>query len=164
MLCRVQRLLLGRSRGGIMNTTRTGSDAARVPNTTPTGAAMRGRTRRAAGLVVAVISLAFLAAAPASAEDLQEVSWFHPNPDQVRGFILFVSSQDGSRESARQIDVGKPAGETTENGQFFSAMVEMTVEEYVAVSAIGRNGLESGLSAWARPEPSRPGQPLVVEP
>jgi len=152
-----------------MNTTRSTPGTARVPNTTVTWARSFGRPRHLTPLIGAVILWALLAVGPASAvdpvsDDLQEVSWFHPNPDEVRGFILFVSTEDGSREAARQIDVGKPSGETTENGQFFSAMVEMTVEEYVAISAIGRNGLESGLSAWARPEPSRPGQPLVVEP
>lgn len=170
MLRRVRRALLGRSRGGVMNTIRRGQAAARVPNSADGGCARRGRPLWAVGMV-AVTALATLlpAIASYSADDdavrnVHEITWIHASPAQVHSFVLFVSPAPGSLAIARQIPVGKPGGANTESAQFFSALVPVALGEVVAVAAIGQNGLQSALSEWGQPQPSRPGQPLVVEP
>jgi len=167
MLCGVQRALLARSRGGIMSTKQKG------PATAPVQMRIKNRWGgrsipllaalgfALASLVTVLAAGASLAADKADA-DLQEVSWFHSSPGDVSRFVLFISPQQGAVALARQIDVGKPT--SGGGGQFFSAVVQMEVGEFIAVSAIGKNGIQSALSAWGRPQPSKPGQPLVVDP
>lgn len=106
-----------------------------------------------------------LAASPGlAADDVQEVRWFHADPDAVRTFVLRVADGPEATAPSREIEVGKPSSERTETGAFFSAMIVMDLDEVVAVSAIGKNGLASAPSAWGKPTPSPPGQPLVLEP
>jgi hypothetical protein len=99
-----------------------------------------------------------------AAKQMHEITWLHESPNDVGSFVLFVSPVSGSMAEARQIDVGKPGGSGSGSAQFFSALVPIASDEFVAVAAIGRNGLLSSLSAWSRPQPSQPGQPLVVQP
>ena len=118
------------------------------------------RSRRSvpllAALGVALMSLATVLGAGGSLAadevdaDLQEVSWFHSTPGDVKSFVLFIAPQQGAVALARQIDVGKPT--SGGDGQFFSAVVQMDVSEFIAVSAIGKNGIQSALSAWGRPQ------------
>ena len=114
-----------------------------------------------AGLATVLAADASLAADEVDA-DLQEVSWFYATPGEVSRFVLFIAPQQGDTASARQIDVGKPT--SGGDSQFFSAVVQMDVDEFIAVSAIGKNGIQSALSKWGQPQPSKPGQPLVVDP
>jgi hypothetical protein len=114
-----------------------------------------------ASLVTVLAAGASLAADEADAP-LQEVTWFHSTPGDVRSFVLVVAPQEGAVASARQIDVGKPISGA--GGQFFSAVVAMDAGEFIAVSAVGKNGIQSALSDWGQPQPSKPGQPLVVDP
>lgn len=47
---------------------------------------------------------------------------------------------------------------------FYTALIPVSSDEYVAVGAIGINGLMSSMSPWSAVPPTRPGQPLVIEP
>ena len=114
-----------------------------------------------AGLATVLAAGASLAADEVDA-DLQEVSWFYATPGDVSRFVLFVAPEPEAVALARQIDVGKPT--SGGDSQFFSAVVQMDVGEFIAVSAIGKNGIQSALSKWGQPQPSKPGQPLVVDP
>lgn len=121
-----------------------------------------------------MLVLAFLAVlAPASASQavepaadppLHEIRWIHESPSKVQRFVIFVSPTSGSLDEARQVDVGKPGGSNSSTAQFFSALVPVGLDEYVAIAAIGKNGLRSSLSEWRQPQPTQPGQPLVIEP
>jgi hypothetical protein len=119
------------------------------------------------GVVLASLATMLAAGASIAADgagaDLHEVSWFHSTPGEVSKFVLFVAPEQGAVELARRIDVGKPTGKAGDK-QFFSALVEIGVDEFVAVGAVGKNGIQSALSAWGQPQPSKPGQPLVVDP
>jgi hypothetical protein len=170
MLGRVQRALLARSRGGVMNTTRRRLDGQAV-QTIPTGELER---RWVAHWIMGLLAFTVLATVlPArisysadgdAADQMHEVTWLHESPNEVRSFVLFVSPVSGSTTGARQIDVGKPGGSGSGSAQFFSAIVPISSDDFVAVAAIGQNGLLSAVSAWSRPQPSQPGQPLVVQP
>jgi hypothetical protein len=96
-----------------------------------------------------------------AADQMYEVTWLHESPNEVKSFVLFVSLVCESTVGARQINVGKPGGSGAAQ---FSAIVPLTGEDFVAVAAIGQNGLLSGLSACSRAQPSQPGQPLIVQP
>lgn len=123
------------------------------------------RVRWVVGLV-AVLAMILPAGISFSAEEntTHEVTWLHESPAEVTSFVLFVSPVAGSMSSARQINVGKPGGSGSGAAKFYSAFVPMDANDFVAVAAIGRNGLLSELSAWSRPQPSQPGQPLIVQP
>ncbi|HEB88401.1 MAG TPA: hypothetical protein ENI85_02425 [Deltaproteobacteria bacterium] len=97
-------------------------------------------------------------------EDVHEIVWGHQRPDSVRAFVLYVAPQPGAVAQARRVEVGRPSGEDIGYMQLYSAFVSIGPEEYVAVAAIGRNGLMSPLSSWRQAKPSQPGQPVVVEP
>lgn len=100
----------------------------------------------------------------ASIETLHENTWVHATPAAVISFVLFISPTPDSAATARKIDVGKPGGSDLDSAQFFSALIPLAGEEFVAVAAVGQTGLLSVLSEWSQPQPTRPGQPLVVEP
>ena len=100
----------------------------------------------------------------APGDQMHEVTWVHESPSEVRSFVIFVSPVAGSVGDAQQIDVGKPGGSGSGSAQFFSALVLVGDGDFVAVAAVGRNGLLSDLSGWSPAQPSQPGQPLVVEP
>jgi len=95
---------------------------------------------------------------------LHEVSWGHPSPNSVRSFIVYIAPESGAIELARQVDVGIPAGQTLGSLRIYSAIVSSEESEYIAVAALGRNGLLSPLSAWGRVQPTQPGQPTLVQP
>ena len=63
----------------------------------------------------------------------------------------------------REVNVGRPEG--TPAGQFtlFSAMIAFQPNEFLAVRAVGRNGLESAPSDWGSMPPTRPGQPRLAD-
>jgi hypothetical protein len=96
-----------------------------------------------------------------TADQIHEVIWLHESPNEVTSFVLFVSPVFGSTDGARQINVPNPGG--SGSAQSFSALVPIASDDFVAVAALGQNGLLSSLSAWS-PQPSQPGQPLVVQP
>lgn len=170
MLRRVQRGLLARSRGGVMNTTHRRLDGSEDR----TIAAGKRERRWLAHWAMGVLAISVLAtvlparisySADGDASDpIHEVTWIHESPNEVRSFVLFVSPVSGSTAEARQIDVPKPGGSGSGAPQSFSALVPIASDDFVAVAAIGQNGLLSGLSEWMRPQPSQPGQPLVVQP
>jgi hypothetical protein len=141
-----------------MNTARSGSGA--IHGRRP----LRGW---AAGLIATAVLATILPATISHAADegpVHEITWVHASPGEVRSFVVFVSPVDGSVAEARQINVGKPGGTRSGSVQVYSALVPVGVGEFVAVAALGRNDLLSGLSEWSPAQPSRPGQPLIVEP
>lgn len=118
------------------------------------------------GLSVGALGLlgAFPAVARAGEAELHELTWAHPSPASVSRFIVFVSRTRGGASTARQVEVGKPAGSSSGTLQFYSAIVPVDHEEFVAVGAVDNAGNLGSMSDWSAVPPSRPGQPLVVEP
>ena len=114
------------------------------------------------------LGLALMGALPgvatAGEADLHEVTWGHPSPAQVSRFIVFVSSVRGDSASARQVEVGKPAGSSSGALQLYSAIVPVDHEEFIAIGAVDNAGVLRAMSNWSAVPPSRPGQPLIVEP
>jgi hypothetical protein len=126
-------------------------------------------TRRRGNLGLAIaLSLGLWSALPNPADAGEvaphEVTWAHSSPAQISRFILFLSPVRGDMSSARQVEVGKPAGASSGSLQFFSAIVPLDFEEFVAIGAVDNAGVLSATSNWSAVPPSRPGQPLVVEP
>ncbi len=125
------------------------------------------RQRGKLGLLFS-LSLGMLGALPnpaaADEVELHEVTWAHPSPAQVSRFVVFVSTVRGDTSSARQVEVGKPAGSSSGSLQFYSAIVPVDHEEFVAIGAVDNAGVLAAMSNWSAVPPSRPGQPLVVEP
>lgn len=95
---------------------------------------------------------------------LHEVTWGHPSPAQVSRFVVFVSRTRGDTNGARQVEVGKPAGIVSGMLQLYSAIVPVELEEFVAIGAVDSAGNLGAMSSWSAVPPSRPGQPLLVEP
>ncbi len=157
-----------------MNDKRRGQGTARVQISAKKGRA--GRRWRGFGTAGTMLLITFTAIAmilpgkasqaadPLTPQSLHEITWIHPSPAEVRSFVIFVSPEPALVSAARQIDVGKPGGSSSTSAQFFSAIVPVSVDEYVAVAAMGQNGLLSVFSEWRPPQPTRPGQPLLVEP
>jgi len=143
-----------------MNTKRSGHRERQARASVSDGDDQRGPLRRwAVGLFATAILAMILPANPSYSADedqVHEVTWAH--------FVIFISPVAGSVDEARQVDVGKPGGSGSGSAQFFSALVSVGVGDFVAVAAVGRNGLLSDLSGWSPAQPSQPGQPLVVEP
>ena len=128
-----------------------------------------GDSRRRGALRLAfALSLGLLSALPntAAADEVQlhEVTWAHPSPAQVSRFVVFVSQVRGDTSTARQVEVGKPAGSSSGSLQLYSAIVPVDHEEFVAIGAVDNAGVLGAMSNWSAVPPSRPGQPLVVEP
>jgi hypothetical protein len=114
------------------------------------------------GLALAVLG-GLPGLARAGEDRLHEVTWAHQQPAQVERFVVYVSSERGDTAGARQIEVGKPAGASSGSFQFYSAIVPVGSDEFLAVGAFGYNGVLGGLSEWSAVPPTRPGQPLVVD-
>ncbi len=127
----------------------------------------RGGLRTAVRLALsgALASALFLSlAAPAAAQErLHQITWAHPQPETVDHFVVLVSQTEGQMEGVREVNVGRPEG--TPAGQFtlFSAMIAFQPNEFLAVRAVGRNGLESAPSDWGSMPPTRPGQPRLAD-
>ena len=128
----------------------------------------RGLPFGAAGIVVVAVLAMILPAGisySGDEDEMHEVSWLHESPAEVSSFVLFVSPEQGLTSTTRRFDdIGKPGDSDSGTPQVFSAMVPIGTDDFVAVAAIGRNGLLSALSVWSRPQPSQPGQPLIVQP
>ncbi len=128
----------------------------------------RRRLAGARGGLVSALALGGLAGLPGSAQageaELHELTWAHPSPATVSRFIVLVSPVRGNAATARQVEVGKPAGASSGSLQFYSAIVPIDHEEFVAVAAVDNAGNLGAISSWSAVPPSRPGQPLVVEP
>ncbi len=125
---------------------------------------MRGERQRGIALIATTLFLILAVGNSARAdENLHEIVWGHRAPDSIQAFVLYVGPQAGDVSRARRIDVGKPNGESIGFLQLYSAIVSMAPEEFVAVAAIGLNGLTSPLSAWTQAKPGQPGQPIVIE-
>lgn len=118
-------------------------------------------------VVVAVLAMILPAGISYSADEdkTHEVSWLHESPAEVSSFVIFVSPEPGLSSTTRRFDdIGKPGGSGSGTAQVFSAMVPIGTDDFVAVAAIGQNGLLSALSLWSQPQPTQPGQPLIVQP
>ena len=124
----------------------------------------RGRLGRAVIGCIAAGWIAVASPAWSAGKSVHEVVWAHSNASSVSRFVLFISAVKGDRASARQVDVGKPDSEPSGSFQMFSAIVAMNSSEFVAVAAVGTNGQMGALSSWGGVQPSRPGQPIVIEP
>ena len=125
---------------------------------------MRNRSAIGLGAFMAIVGLAAPQVSHAAADDeLHEVSWGQPAPDSVQSFILYISPERRAVELARQVNVGVPAGQALGGMLLEVAIVASGEEEFIAVSALGKNGLMSPLSAWGQVQPTQPGQPTVVE-
>lgn len=110
----------------------------------------------------------FLASVPglasAAGETMHEIIWAHPDPLAVKRFVVFVSAVKGDQAGARRVDVGKPVSQPSGTVQVFSAIVPIASTEFVAVAAVGYDGRTGALSSWSGVPPTRPGQPIVIEP
>lgn len=94
---------------------------------------------------------------------LHEITWAHTTPGEIARFVVFVADTEGNQAAARQINVGKPANPTFQNGRFtYSAVISVDLDEYVAVAAVSLNGSISSLSNWQGVPPSVPGQPYYI--
>lgn len=115
-------------------------------------------------LTVFVVTVGAPSSARAQAATTHEVTWAYANHADVARFVVFVSSVDGDQSGARQINVGKPPGQLHAGAllQYFSAIVSVSVDEFVAVGAVGHDGSLSTLSGWSPLPPSPPGQPLLI--
>ena len=120
-----------------------------------------------AALALAALVLGSTAAfgqtAVAPGERLHQINWTHNAPASVRNFVILISPVEGSVAAARQIDVGVPEAQPLGFTNLYSATVAFAPDEYLAVAAVGRNGLMSAPSVWSGMPPSRPGQPLPVD-
>lgn len=130
-------------------------------------AGMNGSRRSLPGWALALL-LGLFAGSPGVAAAgeivLHEVTWGHPSPGQVSRFVVFVSQTRGQTNGARQVEVGKPATFSSGTLQIYSAIVPVDHEEFVAIGAIDAAGNLGAISSWSAVPPSRPGQPLLVEP
>ena len=118
------------------------------------------------GLCVSLAALFFglVFAAPALAQErLHQITWAHPQPETVNHFIVLVSGTEGQSEGAREVNVGLPEGTPAGHFTLFSAMIAFEPDEFLAVSAVGHDGLRSAPSGWGSMPPTRPGQPLLAE-
>lgn len=95
---------------------------------------------------------------------LHEIIWAHSSPGVVERFIVFVSPVSGATQSARRVEVGKPVSRTIGTVQTYSAILAIDPDDYLAIAAVGFNGALSGLTTWRSAPPTRPGQPVVIEP
>jgi hypothetical protein len=112
---------------------------------------------------VIVLGALLVGSAPAFAQErLHQISWTHTSPSEIRRFVILISPVEGSVADARQVDVGIPESQALGFTNLYSATVSFSSDEFLAVAAIGRNGLMSVPSDWMGVKPSRPGQPLPV--
>lgn len=126
------------------------------------GVARAERRGGAIGLWVAACAL--IAAAATAAPTTHEIIWAHPDGNAVKRFVVLVSPVKGDAGGARRIDVGKPQGQRSGTVEYYSALVTLESDEYVAIAAVGLDGRMGPLSSWSSARPSRPGQPIVITP
>jgi len=138
---------------------------------TSTATSAANRSRRATGSrsVLAAFSLVigcavfWLAGSALAASAMHEITWGHDAADEVQNFVVFVSPVEGVQANSRQINVGKPASQSSSGSfQLFSAIVSVEFDEYVAVAAVALDGSLSELSRWSALPPSQPGQPFLI--
>ncbi len=116
-------------------------------------------------VVISCLALVGLSPSTASAEEqLTEITWAHPTPKRVSRFVVMISPTSQTTADTRWVEVGKPAGKSSGTMSFYTALVPVSSDEYIAIGAVGINGQMSAMSAWSPVPPSRPGQPLVIEP
>ena len=116
-------------------------------------------------LLLAVLLLLGLGAGQAVAQErTHQISWGHPNPNEVSRFVVLVSPVEGTVAATREINVGKPSAQSMGSLQLFSAFISFGTDEYLAVAAVGHDGQRSTPSNWTGMPPTRPGQPLLVGP
>ncbi|MEM9177286.1 MAG: hypothetical protein AAGC67_18895 [Myxococcota bacterium] len=122
---------------------------------------IRGST---GGALAAAFVLAAMLATPAAAQErLHQINWAHSEPETVSYFIVLVSDVEGRVEGAREINVGRPTGQAAGSFTIFSAVVAFEPDEFLAVRAVGHDGLLSAASDWGSMPPTRPGQPLLAD-
>lgn len=118
-------------------------------------------------VLVAVSCFALVGLSPNAAsaqEQLTEITWAHPAPQRVSRFVVMISPTGNASSETRRVEVGKPAGESSGPMSFYTALIPISNDDYVAIAAVGIDGLMSSMSSWSAVQPSRPGQPLVIEP
>jgi hypothetical protein len=94
-----------------------------------------------------------------------EIAWVQTDADQVARFVVVIGPTTDPSGSSRMVDVGRPKGEPIGgNRTLFRAVVSMAPQEYVAVAAVGHEGLASDLSGWMTTVPTQPGQPRLATP
>ena len=113
---------------------------------------------------VFLVLVSFPGLASAAGETMHEVIWAHPDALAVKRFVVFVSTVKGDQAGARRVDVGKPQSQPSGTVQVFSAIVPIGSAEFIAVAAVGYDGRMGALSSWSGVPPTRPGQPIVIEP
>lgn len=116
-----------------------------------------------AAYMLAVVGLFFSPSESFAQASSHEVTWAHGAPNGVARFVVYLSRVQGDLDSARQVDVGKPSGAAmTGTMTSYSAVILADSDEYVAIGAIGNDGVASTPSEWALLPPSKPGQPLLL--
>ncbi|MCP4907611.1 MAG: hypothetical protein GY910_21790 [bacterium] len=125
-------------------------------------AASRRAVSAGVGIVLAGLLLG-VATAGAQENRLHQIDWTHQGGGVSR-FIVLISPLEGSLAEARQVDVGLPDGVLIGSTNLYSAMVSFAADEHLSVAAVGLNGTMSVPSEWKGMPPTRPGQPLLVEP
>ena len=121
---------------------------------------MQNRSAIGLGTFIALVGFAAPQVSHAADDELHEVSWGQPAPDSdsVQSFILYISPERGAVELARQVNVGVPAGQALGGMLLYAPIVASGEKEFIAVSALGKNGLMSPLSAWGQVQPTQPVQ------
>lgn len=105
-----------------------------------------------------------LGAASGAAADpvAHQISWGHASPGTVDYFVVLISDAEGDVSGARQVPVGKSAGQTVGGMTLFSAVVSFEDTEFISVAAMGYNGELSAPSDWSAMPPTVPGQPRLA--
>lgn len=124
--------------------------------------ARRPVDRSLAVAVIGLLATLCLAGSASAQERLHQVTWAHTNPASVSHFVVLVSQTEGAVSGAREVNVGKPEPQLAGQYHLFSAMIAFEPNEYLAVMAVGYDGLTSAPSSWGAMPPTRPGQPLPV--
>jgi hypothetical protein len=118
------------------------------------------------GCLYATLTLVLLFAAgqAVAQQRTHQISWGHSAPSEVSRFVILVSPVQGTVPETREIDVGLPDAQVVGELSLYSAVVSFEADEFLAIAAVGLDGQISIPSNWGGMPPSRPGQPLLVEP
>jgi len=117
-----------------------------------------------ASVLLALGCVLFAASTASAQERMHQITWAHPTPGAVSRFVVLIGPTEGDVGAARQVDLGLPQAQAAGSLSVFSAMVSLADDEFLAVAAVGHNGRMSIPSDWSGTPPTRPGQPLLVEP
>ena len=128
----------------------------------------RGSRLRCGALAALAAGLAAIACSAAAAEPyVTELEWIHPDPESVEEFRVWLAWSEDEKLAPTVVPVGKP-----QHGDRFVWGVQVDEQNptFVAVVAVGRDGLESAPSEWRRIDwrPGHgpldvPGRPYLVD-